>query len=142
MKRKTTLFIAAAPYGSAVAASSPTRLAATTVGVTSTPLGRVVADGNGRTLYLFEKDTTRRSACYGQCANYWPSLVARGKPAALGGARQALLGTIRRANGSRQVTYAGHPLYRYVQDRKPGQTTGEGSLLFGAGSDALSPAGK
>jgi Secreted repeat of unknown function len=60
---------------------------------------------------------------------------ARGSP----GAKQSQLGTTRRANGSRQVTYAGHPLYRYVQDRKPGHTTGEGLLLFGAYWDAVSP---
>lgn len=58
------------------------------------------------------------------------------------GAKQALLGTIRRADGSKQVTYAGHPLYRYVQDRQPGQTTGEGLQLFGGGWEVLSPAGK
>jgi predicted lipoprotein with Yx(FWY)xxD motif len=130
------------PYGSAVAASAPSRVAAAMVGAASTRLGRVVVDSKGRTLYLFEKDKNRRSACYGPCATYWPPLLTHGKPVARAGAKQSLLGTTRRADGSRQVTYAGHPLYRYVQDRKPGQTTGEGSLLFGAGWDALSPAGK
>ncbi len=166
MKRKITVFIAAAvllaialiaagcggstsgtsyssaPYGSAVAASAPTRIAAASVGVASTPLGRVVVDSKGRTLYLFEKDRNRRSACYGQCATFWPPLLTDGKPVARAGARQFLLGTTRRANGSQQVTYAGHPLYRFVQDRKPGQTTGEGSHAFGAGWDVLSPTGK
>jgi len=131
-----------APYGSAVAASAPTRIAAASVGVASTPLGRVVVDSKGRTLYLFEKDRNRRSACYGQCATFWPPLLTDGKPVARAGARQFLLGTTRRANGSQQVTYAGHPLYRFVQDRKPGQTTGEGSHAFGAGWDVLSPTGK
>ncbi len=56
--------------------------------------------------------------------------------------RSGLLGTTRRANGSEQVTYAGYPLYRFVGDRKPGQTKGEGSEAFGAGWDVLSPAGK
>ena len=91
MKRAITVFIAPAA----------------TVGVASSPLGRVVVDSRGRTLYLFEKDRSRRSACYGQCANYWPPLLAHGKPVALSSAKQVLLGTIRRANGSRQVTYAG-----------------------------------
>jgi len=166
MKRTITVFIAAAallaialivagcggstsgtsyssaPYGSAVAASAPTRIAAASVGVASTPLGRVVVDSKGRTLYLFEKDRNRRSACYGQCATFWPPLLTHGKPVARAGARQILLGTTRRANGSQQVTYAGHPLYRFVQDRKPGQTKGEGSREFGAGWDVLSPTGK
>ena len=131
-----------AGYGSPIAASAPTRAAAATVSIGSTQLGRILVDSNGRTLYLFEKDGNRRSACYGQCATFWPPLLTHGKPVARGSARKSLLGTTRRANASQQVTYAGHPLYRYVQDRKPGQTTGEGSLLFGAGWDALSPAGK
>jgi predicted lipoprotein with Yx(FWY)xxD motif len=112
------------------------------VGVANSALGRIIVDKKGRTLYLFEKDKNRRSACYGQCATYWPPLLTQGKPVARGSARQSLLGMTRRANGSQQVTYAGHPLYRFVQDRKPGQTNGEGSQAFGAGWDALSPAGK
>jgi len=167
MKRKITGFIAAAatlaialiaagcgssshssayssgPYGSAAKASAPNGIAgAAKIGVASSALGRIVVDSRGRTLYLFEKDKNRRSACYGQCATYWPPLLTHGKPMARGGARQSLLGMIRRANGSQQVTYAGHPLYRFVQDRKPGQTNGEGSQAFGAGWEVLSPAGK
>ena len=105
-------------------------------------LGRIVADGKGRTLYLFEKDHNHRSACYGPCATYWPPLLTHGKPLARGGANQSLLGTTRRANGGQQITYAGHPVYRFVNDTKPGQTTGEGSQAFGAGWDALTPTGK
>jgi predicted lipoprotein with Yx(FWY)xxD motif len=162
MKRKTTLFIAAVAaaaigllatgcggpaystgsYGSPAPASAATRIAAAAVGLRNTPLGRIAVDSTGRTLYLFEKDKSHRSACYGQCATYWPPLLTHGKPMARAGAKQALLGTIRRADGSRQVTYAGHPLYRYVQDQQPGQTTGEGLQLFGGGWDVLSPAGK
>ena len=167
MKRKITGFIAAAatlaialiaagcgssshssayssgPYGSAAKASAPNGIAGSAkIGVASSALGRIVVDSRGRTLYLFEKDKNRRSACYGQCATYWPPLLTHGKPMARGGARQSLLGMIRRANGSQQVTYAGHPLYRFVQDRKPGQTNGEGSQAFGAGWEVLSPAGK
>jgi predicted lipoprotein with Yx(FWY)xxD motif len=136
------LLIFLRPYGSTAAAGAATRIATARVAVANTPLGRVVVDSNGRTLYLFEKDKNRRSACSGRCAKFWPPLLTHGKPVARAGAKQSLLGTIRRANGSQQVTYAGHPLYRYAQDRKPGQTRGEGSLLFGAGWDALSPAGK
>jgi predicted lipoprotein with Yx(FWY)xxD motif len=166
MKRKITLLIAAAAilaialvaagcggstsgspyssgeYGSSVPATAPTRIAAAAVGAASAPLGRIVVDGKGRTLYLFEKDKNRRSACYGQCATYWPPLITHGKPAARAGAKQSLLGTTRRVNGSDQVTYAGHPLYRFIEDRQPGQTSGEGSQDFGAGWDALSPTGK
>ena len=82
--------------------------------------------GSGRTLYLFEKDKRGHSACSGTCTTYWPPLITHGKPIAGRGAKSSLLGTIRRANGSRQVTYAGHALYRYVRDTKAGQTNGEG----------------
>jgi predicted lipoprotein with Yx(FWY)xxD motif len=58
------------------------------------------------------------------------------------GVKQSLLGMTRRANGSEQVTYGGHPLYRFIEDREPGQTNGEGSQAFGAGWEVLSPAGK
>ncbi len=166
MKRKITVFIAiAAPlaavliaagcgssasgsaysaraYGSAPVASARSATAATRVGVASSRLGRIIVDGKGRTLYLFEKDKRGRSACYGQCATYWPPLLTHGKPVARAGAKQFLLGTTRRGNGSQQVTYAGHPLYRFALDTKPGQTKGEGLNDFGAGWDVLSPAGK
>jgi predicted lipoprotein with Yx(FWY)xxD motif len=166
MKRKITLFIATAaaltialiaaacgssasgsaysagPYGSAAMASARSATGATKVGVASSRLGRIVVDGKGRTLYLFEKDKNRRSACYGECATFWPPLLTRGKPVARPGVKRSLLGTTRRANGSEQVTYGGHPLYRFSLDRKPGQTKGEGLQDFGAGWEVLSPAGK
>ena len=129
-------------YGAPIAASTATRAAAATVGVRHTSLGRVIVDSKGRTLYLFEKDTSRRSACSGQCAQFWPPLLTRGAPVARTGVKQSLLGKIRRADGTQQVTYAGHPLYLYVGDSKPGQTNGEGSQEFGAGWDVLSASGK
>ena len=113
-----------------------------TVSTAMTGLGKVIVNGHGRTLYLFEKDKRGKSMCSGACASYWPPLITHGKPRAIGGAKASLLGTIKRANGSRQVTYAGHPLYTFVEDTKRGDTTGEGSTLFGAGWDALTPAGK
>ena len=123
-------------------ASARSATAATRVGVASSRLGRIIVDGKGRTLYLFEKDKRGRSACYGQCATYWPPLITHGKPVARPGVKRSLLGTTRRANGSKQVTCAGHPLYRFALDTKPGQTKGEGLNDFGAGWDVLSPAGK
>jgi len=162
MKRKLSTFVAAAAtlaialvstacgsstysagaYGAPIAASATSTVAAATIGVRNTSLGRVIVDSKGRTLYLFEKDTSHRSACSGQCAQYWPPLLTRGAPMARIGAKKSRLGTIRRDDGSRQVTYAGHPLYAYIGDSKPGQTNGEGSEEFGGGWDALSPAGK
>jgi predicted lipoprotein with Yx(FWY)xxD motif len=110
------------------------------VRVSKTPLGRILVDSRGRTLYLFEKDKTRRSACSGSCATFWPPLLTSGKPRAGAGVRAVLLGTIRRAGGARQVTYAGHPLYTFKLERA-GQTSGEGLTDFGPPFYAVSPAG-
>jgi predicted lipoprotein with Yx(FWY)xxD motif len=129
-------------YGAPTPASTAARVSAATVGVRHTSLGRVIVNSKGRTLYLFEKDTSRRSACSGQCAQFWPPLLTYGAPVARTGVKQSLLGKIRRADGTQQVTYAGHPLYLYVGDSKPGQTNGEGSQEFGAGWDVLSASGK
>jgi predicted lipoprotein with Yx(FWY)xxD motif len=130
-----------AGLSNALAASNSGSRAAT-VSTARTGLGKVIVNGRGRTLYLFEKDRHGKSACSGACASYWPPLITHGKPMAKGGAKRSLLGTIKRSNGLRQVTYAGHPLYTFVQDTRRGQTKGEGSTLFGAGWDALTPAGK
>ena len=124
----------------ALAAVTPAKHS--TVTSARTALGTVVADGSGRTLYLFEKDTTMRSACSGTCAVYWPPLLTRGGPVAIKGVQSSLLGTIRRADGTRQVTYARHPLYRFSGDTRRGQTNGEGLRDFGAGWYALAPSGK
>jgi len=145
VKRYFLIFSAAAALVSLALLS--TALAGTNsqgarVSAASSSLGKIIVDSRGRTLYLFEKDTRGHSACSGTCAMYWPPLITRGKPIAGHGLKKSLLGTIRRANGARQVTYAGHPLYRYVLDTKAGQTTGEGLQDFGAGWDALSAAGK
>jgi len=113
----------------------------TTVSTATSKLGRILADSRGRTLYLFENDKRGHSACAGACATYWPPLLTRGKPTAASAAKQALLGTTRRADGTTQVTYAGHPLYRFLQDTKPGQTTGQDLHDFGAGWYVLAPAG-
>ena len=127
---------------SAVSAATASSARSATVGTARTGLGRVIVDARGHTLYLFEKDKRGQSACSGTCAAYWPPLLAHGKPVAIGGAKGSLLGTIRRSDGSRQVTFAGHPLYLFAGDGKRGDTNGEGLQDFGAGWYALSPSGK
>lgn len=129
-------------FGLSVASASSSSTAGTKVAVASSKLGRILVDRRGRTLYLFEKDKHGKSACYGQCAKFWPPLLTRGKPVARAGVKTKLLGVKRRKNGTRQVTYAGHPLYFYAGDAEAGQTTGEGSTLFGAGWDVVAPSGK
>jgi predicted lipoprotein with Yx(FWY)xxD motif len=105
-------------------------------------LGRILVDSHGKTLYMWAHDKGRKSTCYGDCAVYWPPLLTRGKPLARTGAKARLLGTTHRRDGRTQVTYAGHPLYYFVQDTKPGQTNGEGLTGFGGRWDPLSAAGK
>ena len=111
------------------------------VAVATTRLGRVLVDGRGRTLYLFEKDRHGKSACSGKCAGFWPPLITSGKPLATAGAKMSLLGTTKRGDGRLQVTYNHHPLYRFVKDTRKGQTNGEEVDAFGAEWYAVSPAG-
>jgi len=111
------------------------------VSTATTSLGRVLVDGRGHTLYLFGKDRNGKSACSGACAKAWPPLIGTAKPRAGAGAKASLLGTIKRADGRRQVTYNHHPLYTFKKDTKKGQTNGEGLNAFGATWYAVSPAG-
>ena len=110
--------------------------------IAKSPLGRILVDGKGITLYDFVKDKGTTSSCYGACAALWPPLTTKGKPVAGRGVRASLLGTTKRKDGKLEVTYNRHPLYYFVSDRKPGQTTGQGINQFGAPWWVLSPAGK
>jgi len=114
----------------------------TTVAVAKSRLGPILVDSRGITLYDFVKDKRGTSSCYGACAALWPPLFAKGKPHAGHGVRASLLGTTRRKDGKLEVTYNHHPLYYYVSDRKPGQTTGQRLNQFGGLWWVLSPSGK
>ena len=113
----------------------------TMVKIANSPLGRILVDSKGITLYDFVADKGTTSVCYGACAALWPPLLTHGKPIAGPGVRASLLGTTKRSDGKLEVTYGGHPLYYFVSDRKPGQTTGEGVNQFGAPWWVLSAAG-
>jgi predicted lipoprotein with Yx(FWY)xxD motif len=141
VKRSLIILVALTVAAMLAAGASAQARAATTLSTGGSSLGRILVDGKGRTLYLFEKDRRGRSACSGACAIYWPPLLTHGRLTAARGARASLLGTIHRTDGTTQVTYAGHPLYRYLPDAKPGQTNGQDSHDFGAGWYVLSPAG-
>ncbi len=96
-------------------------------------LGTFLVDGKGRSLYLFQKDKRAKSSCDGDCAEAWPPLLSTGgKVTASGSARQDLIGTITRADGTVQVTYNDHPVYGFVKDKKAGDTKGQGVRAFGA----------
>src|SRR5262249_33009263 len=140
MKALGVIFTAALALALASVAIAATHSAR--VSTAQTGLGRLITDGRGHTLYLFEKDKRGHSACSGVCTAYWPPLTTTGKPTATGGAKRSLLGTIRRADGTKQATCAGHPLYLFSGDSKRGQTNGEGLTDFGASWYALTPAGK
>jgi predicted lipoprotein with Yx(FWY)xxD motif len=111
------------------------------IGVRSTPLGQILVDQNGMTLYLFEADTGSTSTCSGACLQNWPAVITAAAPQASGTASASLLGTTKRDDGSMQVTYHGHPLYRFAADSAPGDTKGQGLNDFGAGWDVLNTAG-
>jgi predicted lipoprotein with Yx(FWY)xxD motif len=123
-------------------ASSSTRSGAATVEIAKTKLGMILVDAKGRTLYDFVKDSRAKSTCYGACAALWPPLITKGTPHAGHGVKASLLGTTRRSDGKLEVTYNHHPLYYYVADGKPGQTTGQGLNQFGAPWWVLNAAGK
>ena len=127
------------PYGYA-APSTPAAKAAA-VSTASGALGTFLVGPGGRTVYLFEKDTGTTSACTGACAAAWPPLTTTGAPTAGGAAKASLLGTTKRADGTMEVTYAGHPLYYFAGDKAPGDTNGEGVDHFGAEWYMVSPMG-
>jgi predicted lipoprotein with Yx(FWY)xxD motif len=93
---------------------------------------KALVGSDGRAVYLFEADKDGTSACKGECANDWPPLAASGMPTAGSGVDQSLLGTIKRADGTTQVTYNGHPLYYYEGDKGPGTALGQDVSAFGA----------
>ena len=122
---------------------SSTNASATSVMVktANSSAGKYLVGPSGKALYLFEADKNGKSACAGACAKVWPPLTTTGKPGASGGAMSADLGTITRSDGTKQVTYKGHPLYYYAPDTGPGQTTGQGSNNFGAKWWLVAPSG-
>jgi predicted lipoprotein with Yx(FWY)xxD motif/plastocyanin len=90
-------------------------------------LGSILTDGQGRTLYLFMKDTKDTSNCYDACATTWPPLISQGQlPTAGNGIKAELVGTAQRKDGTTQITFNGWPLYHYAPDQQPGDTKGQG----------------
>jgi predicted lipoprotein with Yx(FWY)xxD motif len=120
----------ATPAGGA--ASSAPAAAAATVDAKKVGLGTILVDGKGMTLYLFEKDKGGKSACDGACAAAWPPVLTSGKAMPGPGVTASLLGTTTRSDGTTQVTYNKWPLYYYVADKAPGDTTGQDIDAFGA----------
>ncbi|MHA6758780.1 COG4315 family predicted lipoprotein [Streptacidiphilus sp. PAMC 29251] len=108
--------------------------------VASSADGQILVDGSGRTLYLFEADTGTTSTCNGSCATAWPPDTTRGAPSATG-LTASDVGQSTRTDKSTQVTYAGHPLYYFSHDAKPGDVNGQGVTAFGGSWYVVSPSG-
>ena len=129
---------------SATASSAPPKTSSgkpATLGVESTSLGKVLDNGQGRTLYLFQANSGTKSNCSGACATNWPPLTSS-NPTVGKGASASMVGTSKRADGKTQVTYNGHPLYTFAGDSGPGDTSGQGVNAFGGLWYAVSPAGQ
>jgi predicted lipoprotein with Yx(FWY)xxD motif len=140
------LGVAACGDDSSKAGATPSTVAqaakwTTTVKVMKTRYGRILVDGNGRALYVFTRERASTARCYGDCARAWPVVYARGKLSAGSGADRDLIGTTRRRDGRRQVTYKGRPLYYYVTDRKPGQVTCQDVTEYGGTWLVVAPSG-
>ncbi|MSQ62200.1 MAG: hypothetical protein EXR43_06475 [Dehalococcoidia bacterium] len=95
-------------------------------------LSDILVDNGGRTLYRFTRDVPATSNCSGACAQTWPPLTVAGGAVAAGQGVSAGLGVITPADGTRQVTYSGQPLYYYAADAAPGDAKGEsvGTVWF------------
>jgi predicted lipoprotein with Yx(FWY)xxD motif len=148
LKRKKPLLLAVAPIavalavagcgggggGGAYGSTTPQKSGASssTLRLAGLEPGKALVDGQGRTLYLFEADKGTASACSGACASIWPPVTTAAKATAGSGLSAAKLGTTKRSDGTLQVTYNGHPLYRYAADRKAGDVNGQGLDQFGA----------
>jgi predicted lipoprotein with Yx(FWY)xxD motif len=135
---------AAAPSstGTTAASGSQDESGPETVKTARAAMGTVLASGDGKTIYLFEKDRGPRSTCSGACLQHWPAVTTDGKPQAGSGVDAAMLGTTKRGDGTTQVTYAGHPLYYFAGDSAAGQANGQGVDAFGAEWYVLGPNGK
>jgi predicted lipoprotein with Yx(FWY)xxD motif len=134
---------AAAPASPAGASSSSggSTSGGTVIKTASSSAGTFLTNVSGRAMYLWVKDTGDMSNCNGACAGAWPPVTTTGSPTASGSAKASDLGTITRADGSKQVTYDGHPLYYFSGDSGPGTATGQGSDGFGANWWLVAPTG-
>ena len=135
--------------GSASSSTSPSAAASAASGSASSTVittktssgGSFLTNSAGRAIYLFMADSTGKSACSGACAAAWPPVIAAGQPTAAGGAQTSDLGTITRSDGTKQVTYDGHPLYYFEGDTGPGTDKGQGIDGFGALWYLVAPSG-
>ena len=132
---------AGAASSSASASAGASGSGAAVITTASSSGGTFLTDGSGRAVYLWAKDTGNTSACTGACAGAWPPVTASGTVTASGSAKSSDLSTITRSDGTKQVTYDGHPLYYFAGDSGPGTAAGQGSDNFGAKWWLVAPTG-
>jgi len=135
---------AAAPAAPTTGGSSSSASASpggTVITTAKSTAGTVLASGTGRAIYLWAKDTGTMSNCNGACASAWPPVTTTANATAAGSAKASDIGTITRSDGTKQVTYDGHPLYYFSGDSGPGTANGQGSDAFGAKWWLVAPTG-
>jgi predicted lipoprotein with Yx(FWY)xxD motif len=129
--------------GYGAGASGGSAASAVTLTTKHGKLGTILAAGPKKlTVYLFESDTPTHSTCSAACSAVWPPVTTSGSTHASGSAMTADLGTIIRPDGTKQVTYKGHPLYYFSKDKDDGDSYGEGLKTFGSDWYVLAPSGK
>jgi predicted lipoprotein with Yx(FWY)xxD motif len=152
--RRSALIVAAALVGAALTLSAciggsvttlsspPTTDLSLTLSILHTPVGPILATGSGDALYDFVPDTPHSSACINDgCVFQWPPLIASGPIRVGPGLTRSLVGTLKRPDGSTQLSFNGHPLYTYNLDVKPGMVTGQAIDQDGGPWYVLTPAG-
>ena len=132
---------AASPAGGSSSSAGASSSGGTVITTAKSSGGTVLASSSGRAVYLWAKDTGDMSNCNGACAGAWPPVTTTGTATASGGAVASDIGTITRSDGTKQVTYDGHPLYYFSGDSGPGAASGQGSDAFGAKWWLVTPAG-
>jgi predicted lipoprotein with Yx(FWY)xxD motif len=131
---------APAAASSAPAAAATPSTSASGLSTASTAKGTILVTAQGYAVYMFAIDSATKSNCDATCLKFWPALT--GTPtAASGSSLTGKFGTITGTGGITQATYNGHPLYLFVEDKKPGQVNGNGVNTSGGLWYALNPAG-
>jgi predicted lipoprotein with Yx(FWY)xxD motif len=133
MRRYIAILIVPALLVAGLVATSSTSAKAKpkALALRSTSLGRVLVDSKKHTLYMLTADGRNSSSCSGACAQNWPPAIAPKKPRVASALKKRKLKVITRSDGKKQLAYAGHPLYRFIGDSKPGDVNGEGVNAFG-----------
>ena len=143
MKRILIAAVAVTISAALVTDIADARVSRSKLRLRKTSVGTVLVNGRGSTVYAFTKDARNRDACakISGCLSVWPVVSGASKPVLGPGVKRSLVGTITLKGGTKQLTYGGHPLYTYVGDSGPGQTSYVNFLQFGGRWPAINAAG-